>query len=213
MRYYIADNHFFHKSVAGGMDGRKFNDTEEMNEYMINQWNSRVHKNDEVVVLGDLSFGNVEQTNELLERLKGKLYLIRGNHDRYVDKKEFSLSRFEWIKEYSECNAGNTGRCKVILCHYPIIMYRGQYKRKHNSSDSYVYMLHGHIHDTTDNKLLDKFKYETRNTYVSEFDGEHRTIPCNLINCFCGFSDYIPLTLEEWIEVDKKRMEQYDWGE
>lgn len=26
-----------------------------------------------------------------------------------------------------------------------------------------------------------------------------------MINCFCMFSDYVPLTLDEWIEVDRKR--------
>ena len=31
------------------------------------------------------------------------------------------------------------------------------------------------------------------------------SIPCNMINCFCMFSDYVPLTLDEWIELDNKR--------
>ena len=26
-----------------------------------------------------------------------------------------------------------------------------------------------------------------------------------MINCFCMFSDYIPLTLDEWIRADRKR--------
>ena len=26
-----------------------------------------------------------------------------------------------------------------------------------------------------------------------------------MINCFCMYSDYTPLTLEEWIECDKER--------
>lgn len=26
-----------------------------------------------------------------------------------------------------------------------------------------------------------------------------------MINCFCMFSDYVPFTLDEWIEVDRKR--------
>ena len=30
-------------------------------------------------------------------------------------------------------------------------------------------------------------------------------IPCQMINCFCMFSDYVPLTLDEWIQLDKKR--------
>ena len=53
MRYYIADTHFFHRSLNEKMDQRGFEDIEQMNEYMIDQWNSKVRKNDEVVVLGD----------------------------------------------------------------------------------------------------------------------------------------------------------------
>ena len=30
----------------------------------------------------------------------------------------------------------------------------------------------------------------------------------NMINCFCMFSDYKPLTLSEWIEVDQKRRKE-----
>ena len=30
-------------------------------------------------------------------------------------------------------------------------------------------------------------------------------IPCQMINCFCMFSDYVPLTLDEWIQLDKNR--------
>lgn len=30
-------------------------------------------------------------------------------------------------------------------------------------------------------------------------------IPCCMINCFCVFSDYAPITLDEWIENDKMR--------
>jgi len=26
-----------------------------------------------------------------------------------------------------------------------------------------------------------------------------------MINCFCMFSDYTPLTLDEWIKTDEKR--------
>ena len=38
-------------------------------------------------------------------------------------------------------------------------------------------------------------------------DGEKRAIPSNMINCFCMYSDYTPLTLDEWITCDKKRRE------
>ena len=29
-----------------------------------------------------------------------------------------------------------------------------------------------------------------------------------MINCFCKFSDYIPLSLDEWITLDKNRRKQ-----
>lgn len=37
------------------MDNRGFSDVDAMNEYMISQWNSKVRRNDEVVILGDWS--------------------------------------------------------------------------------------------------------------------------------------------------------------
>ena len=99
MRYYIADTHFFHRSLNEKMDQRGFDDIDQMNEYMIDQWNSKVRKNDEVVVLGDFSWGNAKETTEILDELKGKIYLIRGNHDRFLDDKNFDTSRFVWIKD------------------------------------------------------------------------------------------------------------------
>ena len=47
------------------MDHRGFASVEEMNETMIEKWNARVRKKDEVVIIGDLSFGSVQETNEL----------------------------------------------------------------------------------------------------------------------------------------------------
>ena len=58
------------------MDRRGFAGVEEMNAYMLQRWNEKVRKNDEVVILGDLSWGKAEETNELLGKLNGRLYLI-----------------------------------------------------------------------------------------------------------------------------------------
>lgn len=48
-----------------------------MNEYMISQWNRKVNKRDEVVVLGDFSWGNARDTAEIIDRLNGRIFLIR----------------------------------------------------------------------------------------------------------------------------------------
>ena len=203
MRYYIADPHFFHGALNTKMDRRGFESVEAMNEYMLRQWNRKVRKNDEVVILGDLSWGKAEETNELLERLNGRLYLIQGNHDRFLKNKDYNAGRFVWIKPYEELQ---DNKRKVILCHYPIMCYNGQYRLDENGNPK-VYMLYGHVHDTQDQRLLERFQAITRETASVSPDGTARQIPCNMINCFCMYSDYVPLTLDEWIACEKRRME------
>lgn len=200
MRYYIADLHFFHENMNTKMDCRGFANIEEMNEYMIRKWNEKVRHNDEVVILGDLSWGKAEETNELLRKLKGKLYLIKGNHDYYLNDKKFDSTRFEWIKSYEELQ---DHKRKVVLCHYPLMCYNGQYRLDEDGNPK-TYMLYGHVHDTQDQRLLEEFQRITKHTEVIGPDGEKRHIPCNMINCFCMYSDYTPLTLDEWIECDRK---------
>ncbi len=201
MRYYIADLHFFHENMNTKMDCRGFANVEEMNEYIIEKWNKKVRNNDEVVILGDLSWAKAEVTNELLKRLKGKLYLIRGNHDRFLDDKNFDASRFEWIKPYEEMQ---DNKRKVVLCHYPVMCYNGQY-RLDAMGNPKTYMLYGHVHDTQDQRLLEQFQEITKRTQATGPDGVSRDIPCNMINCFCMYSDYTPLTLDEWIVCDQTR--------
>ncbi len=205
MRFYISDLHFFHSNMNESMDKRGFPSGEAMNESMIQKWNGRVRKNDEVVILGDLSVGKAAETNEVIRRLKGKLYLISGNHDLYLGKKEFDASRFVWIRPYAEMHDG--GR-RVILSHYPVFCYNKQYLRDKNGNPR-TYMLYGHVHDTYDEYLVDRFVQITRASRRSlKESGEEMPIPCNMINCFCMFSDYVPLTLDEWILVDGKRREK-----
>lgn len=201
MRYYIADCHFFHEALNEKMDKRGFESVQAMNEYMIEKWNQKVRRNDEVVILGDFSWGNAEETNDLLDRLHGKLYMILGNHDYFLQKSDFRAERFVWIKSYAEMQDNQR---KVILCHYPVMCYNGQYRldRKGNPR---TYMLYGHVHDTMDQRLLEQFQEITKRTTVQSPDGEERPIPSSMINCFCMYSDYTPLTLDEWIALDRER--------
>lgn len=206
MRYYIADLHFCHDKLNDRMDCRGFESGEAMNEYMIAQWNSRVRKQDEVVILGDFCMSKkVDVANAILERLHGKKCLIIGNHDHFISKPGFDGSYFEWITHYRELNDNNR---KIILCHYPVMCYNGQYRRNAKGEPK-TYMLYGHVHNTYDEYLLNEFQNQTRacRRSVLSKDGqeEELTIPCQMINCFCMFSDYVPLTLDEWIEVDRKR--------
>lgn len=207
MRFYISDLHFGHARLNTEMDRRGFASSEEMDRHMIEQWNSRVRNGDEVIILGDLCMAKkAKEAEEIIRQLKGKKYLIIGNHDYYLDDKEFDRSLFKWIEPYKELN---DDRRKVVLSHYPVFCYNGQYRRNGDGIPK-TYMLYGHVHNTFDELLVNDFIRQTKDCR-REVRGSDalENIPCQMINCFCMFSDYVPLTLDEWIRVDQKRRAEF----
>lgn len=209
MRYYISDLHLFHKNIIR-LDDRGFENLEQMHEYIIKQWNSKVRKHDEVVILGDFSYGTAVQTNEILKQLNGKLFLVKGNHDRFVGKNDYALQRFLWIKDYAQMS---DDKRNVVVCHYPIMCYNMQYRRNADGICS-TYMLYGHVHDTHDERLMEQFKKVTSMTKViNNRNPQGEQMPCQMINCYCKYSDYVPLTLDEWIEVERERMSNVPFPE
>lgn len=80
--YVIADLHFGDKNIIY-FENRPFKDIVEMHETMIQRWNYQVTEDDHVFVLGDF-FDNSMTDNEIvkiLKELRGRITLIRGNHD------------------------------------------------------------------------------------------------------------------------------------
>ena len=206
-KLYIADLHFYHDNLNRRMDMRGFSGYEEMNAHMISRWNEYVTRKDEVYILGDFSISRGRATNEILRQLNGKKYLIEGNHDKYLKDKEFDRSLFGWIRPYAEIR--DAGR-KVILSHYPVFCYNGQYRTTPEGAPI-TYMLYGHVHNTHDERLVNEFIRMTENTMVtSKGRTQEHPIPCNMINCFCMFSDYVPLTLNDWIRSDADRRKKME---
>ena len=210
MRFYISDMHFYHERLIKMFDNRPFESVEQMNAHMISQWNKKVKPNDEVVILGDFSYEKGEKTNEILKALNGRLYLVTGNHDFFVDDPDFDKNRFVWIKPYAEMK--DNGR-KVVLSHYPIFTYNGQF-RVNEKGEYTTYMLYGHVHNSYDEMVTHRFIRELSETkrYYNN-SPEKIAYPCQMINCFSMFSDYTPLSLDEWIELDADRRAKIDRGE
>lgn len=201
MKLYISDLHFYHENVMK-LDNRQFPDIRSMNQHMIEQWNAKVKGGDQIIVLGDMFWSKEpDEVNAILNRLSGKICLVEGNHDnRWLKKEGINLNRFEWVKPYAELSDGDY---TVIASHYPVFCYNHQYLQTSNGTPR-TYMLYGHVHNTHDEVLVNQFQELTRATILKGSE-QDRKIPCNMINCFCKFSDYIPLSLEEWIKVDEKR--------
>ena len=107
-----------------------------MNKSLIKNWNDKVTNKDEVYILGDFTMKGAEMASALLYSLKGKKYLIRGNHDNFVDCTSFDQSLFVSVRDYIEISYRNT---QFVLFHYPILEWHGFGKE--------AVMLHGHQHN------------------------------------------------------------------
>ncbi len=199
MRYYIADMHFFDGGVMKEMDRRPFGSVEEMHDCMIDRWNKKVKKRDEVFVLGDMfswKGADVPSINRILAQLRGKIYLVSGNHDgSWLHRDGINLDRFRWIRPYAEITDQNRN---VVLCHYPIPFF-GKNHMRDAGGKLKTFMVHGHVHDTAEAALLYRFEEMSRREKITTAAGDVESMECNLINCFCGYSDYQPLSLDEWI--------------
>ena len=137
MIYFTSDLHLWlnHDKEFVWKD-RGFNSVEEMNNIIINNYNSIVNNDDIVYILGDCCMGVLEISVPLLAQLKGHKYLIIGNHD--TERK---------IEEYKKYNIFESieygGRIKYkkkmfIFSHYPMLVG--------NASNEKTWNLHGHTH-------------------------------------------------------------------
>jgi calcineurin-like phosphoesterase family protein len=105
MKWFIADLHFGHSNIVKYCN-RPFKDVMEMDDTIINNWNSVVNSQDTVYVIGDFCFGNASY---YIEKLKGNKVFLAGSHDK--DLYKLGLIKHEiWnLKEENET---------IILCHY-----------------------------------------------------------------------------------------------
>ena len=101
MIYFTADTHFNHINIIKFCD-RPYELIDEMNEALIENWNSVVGKDDEIYHLGDFGWGDNVDNLDILRRLNGTKYLVKGNHDWKLLKDKAIRSEFEWIKDYNE---------------------------------------------------------------------------------------------------------------
>jgi len=84
----ISDTHFRHSNILRFTDSNTgelvrpgFADVDEMDEHMIERWNSVVKQGDIVYHLGDVVMGDKEWFKKNWPRLNGSKRLIVGNHD------------------------------------------------------------------------------------------------------------------------------------
>lgn len=131
----ISDTHLNHANIlkftgSNGKVFRPFNDIIEMNERIVQGWNSVVDHADIVYHLGDVYLGNGKLANEYLYALKGRKRLVLGNHDNGRD--QLLQKHFEKIVMWRMWPDHN-----LLLSHVPV---------HPNSLRPKMVNIHGHIH-------------------------------------------------------------------
>jgi calcineurin-like phosphoesterase family protein len=127
--FFTSDTHFGDHRVLN-IRPRPFGAVADMNEAMIERWNSRVTDNDEIWHLGDFAAG-IRVAEAILPRLNGRKHLVSGNNDGP------DVCALPWssVQAYVELTVDNV---MLVLCHYPFRSWNGMHRGSVN--------LHGHSH-------------------------------------------------------------------
>lgn len=133
MIFFTSDSHFGHANIIR-YAGRPFNNVNEMDQVLIDNWNSVVTNKDIVYHLGDFSFGPAPL---YLNQLNGTKYFVRGNHEKplinAIGNKDIPYIRHLKIESYPQ----------IVLCHYAMKVW----DKSHFDS----WHLYGHSHGTLEN--------------------------------------------------------------
>ena len=125
----ISDTHFFHENI-----GRYCDRPYGWQEAIIENWNRLIQPEEIVFHLGDLALGKKANIEGLVPLLRGKLYLIRGNHDRcskaFYQRQEITLVPDPYRMDHPS-------GLKLIFSHRPIVPL-----------EPGVLNLHGHVHNS-----------------------------------------------------------------
>lgn len=148
--WFTSDLHFGHKNVIKFCN-RPFQDVNEMNEKLIENWNSVVGENDIVFILGDTFwFNDSRAIKRCFQRLKGIIYVIPGNHDnfesyhRLSDEPRVILCEdiTEVFLEFADKTLYPKKICELCLSHLPL----STWPHRENGSINFF----GHIHSQPD---------------------------------------------------------------
>lgn len=147
--WFTSDLHFGHRFVAGL---RGFEGTEEHDAHLADEWASRVGKNDQVWVLGDLAASSPTAALDLIRSLPGTKHLIAGNHDgchpMHRDSHKWQpkyLTAFASVQAFARRRIDGT---EVLLSHFPYAKDRHEARyMQYRLRDEGAWLLHGHTHD------------------------------------------------------------------
>lgn len=131
--FVYSDPHFYSESII--MNGKRpFKGVEEMNDALIRNYNSVVRKQDTTYWLGDVMWGATkEKVQNILRQMRGKKFLIMGNHDRTRKESWWHSCGFDRVSKHPVYDAEN----RILYSHEPLEEF---------GNNGQIANFHGHIH-------------------------------------------------------------------
>lgn len=173
-------------------DNRPYSSIEEHDAALIKNWNEAVSIDDDVWILGDISWYGPKATIEIFKRLNGTKHLCIGNHDKKILRNPDVQSLFCEIVDYKEL--GSDPHSMIVLSHYPIPCFNNHYYG--------AIHLYGHVHDSFEEKMMQNISYAMEELYDK---------PCNMLNVgvMCKYMNFSPITLEQVKILIEERRNSY----
>ena len=152
--FMTSDSHLGHYNICKYCH-RPFQSRSDMDQTLIKNWNAVVPEDGIVVHCGDFMLPHnedIKEYNKYLNRLHGRVLLLRGNHD---------LASLDWVSDKLIAVRDQAmivvDGVKIFAQHYPCAAFNGDY---------HVY---GHIHTLADGTCYgidgDVTKVMGKNTY------------------------------------------------
>lgn len=181
--FFTSDTHWYHENIIKFCN-RPFYDVYDMNERLIQNWNSVVGENDIVFHLGDIFFCGSKEAEEILSRLNGKIYLILGNHD-YKNLNEGYMNKFELVTPKMNIIVDDQ---KILLNHEPLLAFSGAYRGLNAT-----WQLFGHVHSLPKNEGTGLDIQRLINLFPSQYD------------VGVDHNNFTPISFEEVKEIIKEQ--------
>lgn len=139
--FFTADTHFDDPHAIPYFK-RPFKSLGEMNEAMVQNWNSVVSEDDTVYHLGDLTLDDIHHFTKWINQLNGNIKILPGSHDQPWLKDFITSERVQAIAplvsvEFPRIKVGNEPQL-IVLCHYSMQVW--------DRSNQGSWHLFGHSH-------------------------------------------------------------------
>lgn len=155
MLWFTSDTHFSHSRIIEYCN-RPFGNVEEMNQAIVDRFNSVIQPEDTLYHLGDVALGKMDESLSWVNKINGHKILLAGNHDRlwpWFKGQNHEMWHHKYVEAGFEAVHLGTGQVEIwrqrfLMCHFPYVGDSRESDRyvQHRPVDNGIPLIHGHTH-------------------------------------------------------------------